>query len=189
MSITVEGMPPEAAAYMAGSGMTIWVKGDHSRSEMTLGMMGKNTTISNQKTKEVVTLMDMMGQKYMIKSTAADASKEKAPDVKITYLNETKTIAGYKCKKAQMTVTDKDGKSQPVDVWYTEELNNYVPEDGFKGFKGMPMEYQIAKNGMKMNISVTSISKEAVADNMFTIPEGYKETTKEEMQKGMKGGR
>lgn len=188
-TISIDGLPPEAAPFMAGSNMEIWCKGDKSRCDMSIGMMSKTTTISNQKTKEVVTLMEMMGKKYMMRSKADEQKKDpKTPMPKITYLNETKTIAGYLCKKAQMTFTGKDGKSETLDVYYTEQFSNYVPQEGYQGLKGLPMEYVIRPEGqqMLMRMTVTAVSKETVADTKFDIPEGYTETTKEEMVKGVK---
>ena len=77
------------------------------------------------------------------------------------------------------------------NIWFTEEISNHMNtsnENGyqFQGIKGMPLEYEIkAQNGMSMKMTATSVSKETVADSKFVIPDGYKETTVEEMQKDM----
>ena len=102
-------MPPQAKSMMAGSKAIIYIKAAKSRTEMN---MGPQITISiyDSKTNTFVTLMEVMGSKYKIKT---DNSKkdEKKPDVKVNVTSETKTIAGYLCKKAEVTVTDSKGTS------------------------------------------------------------------------------
>ena len=190
-SIDISGgnLPPQAKSMMAGSTATIYVKGDKARTEMNMGMQ-TTTTIYDRKANTHVTLMEMMGNKYKIK---ADDSKkdEKKSDIKTNVTAETKTIAGYVCKKAVVTVTDAKGTAQNFNIWFTEEISNHMnssSENGaqFKDIKGMPLEYEIiAQNGMTMKMSATSVSKETVADSKFVVPDGYKETTIEDMQKDM----
>ena len=67
--ISVSGgqMPPEAMAMFAGSELTIFIKGMRSRSEMNMGFQN-TVTISDGKANTAVSLMEIMGNKYMIKS-------------------------------------------------------------------------------------------------------------------------
>ena len=182
-------MPPQAKAMMAGSNATTYIKGTKTRSEVNMAM--QNTiAIYDSKTNTAVTLMEVMGNKYKIKN---DLSKkdEKKPDTKVNVTSETKVIAGYTCKKAEVTFTDKNGTATNTNIWFTEEISNHMntsSENGyqFKDIKGMPLEYEIkTQNGMTMKMSATSVSKETVADSKFDIPSEYKETTVEDMQKDM----
>ncbi len=186
--ISVEGanLPPEAKAMFAGSEIKVYVKGMKSRTEMTMGF--QNTiTFTDRAANTSVTLIEVMGSKYMIKNdNSKDTDKTQVATVK--ELSETKTIAGYKCKKAEVTFKDKSGAQQVTNIYYTEEIANQMGTNKksyqFKNIKGMPLEYEIlAENGMKMKMTAKSVTKEAVADTQFTIPTGYKETTEEEMQK------
>lgn len=187
--VSVEGgnMPPEAMAMFAGSELSVYIKGTRSRSDITMGFQN-TTTISDSKTGASVSLMEVMGNKYQIKSEPQ--KDEKAPDVKVKYLDDTKEIAGYKCKKAEMTYKSETGEQMVSSVWYTEEISNYMGNDKrssqFKGLKGMPLEYEMnMERGMKMKMIAKTVSKEPVPDSKFEIPSGYKETTVEEMQKDM----
>jgi len=182
-------LPPQAKSMMAGSTATIYIKGDKTRTEMNMGM--QNTiSIYDRKANTSVTLMEVMGNKYKLKQ---DNSKkdEKKPDMKVNVTSETKTIAGYSSKKAEVIMTDSKGTSHTSHIWFTEEISNHMNtthENGyqFKDIKGMPLEYEIkAQNDMSMKMTATSVSKETVADSKFVIPDGYKETTPEEMQKDM----
>jgi hypothetical protein len=54
--------------------------------------------------------------------------------------------------------------------------------------KGAVLEYSIDQGVMSMVLSATSVTKEAVADQLFVAPPEYKQMTQEELQK-MMGGR
>ncbi len=54
----------------------------------------------------------------------------------IEYLDETKTIAGYTCKKAIMK--DESGQLS-MTAYYTEKINNQA-EKKFAGLKGFPLQ-------------------------------------------------
>lgn len=187
--ITVDAgnMPPEAVAMFEGSELNVYIKGTKSRSDVSMGFQN-TSTISDTKTNTSVTLMDIMGNKYKIKS---DPTKdEKSPDVSVKYMDDTKEIAGYKCKKAVITYKDKSGNEQVTSIYYTEEISNYTGNDSrnsmFKNIKGMPLEYEMrAERGMKMKMTAKTISKEKVSDSKFDIPSDYKETTAEDIQKEM----
>ena len=191
-TISVEGakLPPEAKAMFEGSEMTTYIKEGKSRTDMNMGFQN-TSTISDAKTKSSVMLMEVMGNKYKIKadeSTKKDSDKKSEPIVK--YLTDTKEIAGYKCKKAEITFTDKTGSSQVTTMYYTEEISNHMSYDSrnsaFKDIKGMPLEFEVnAQNGMTMKMSAKSVSKESVPMSKFDIPSDYKETTMEDMQKDM----
>lgn len=188
--ISMEGanLPPEAQAMFAGSEMTLYIKGQKTRSEMNMAF--QNTiSISDRKANTSVTLMDVMGNKYLIKNDVTKEN-EKTPEVTVKEMDETKTIAGYKCKRADLTFKDKNGKDQSSTVYYSEELVNLMGYDKrsyqFKSIKGMPLLYTVnTENGMTMKMEAKSVSKEAIPDNKFEIPTGYKETTMEELQKEM----
>lgn len=187
--ISVDGgnMPPEAMAMFAGSELTIYVKGTKSRSDMTLGMQN-TTTISEAKSGSSVTLMDVMGNKYKIKTEPG--KDEKAPDVTVKETSDTKTIAGYLCKRAELTFKDETGNTQVTNIWYTEDITNHMGNNAmspqFKAIKGMPLEYEMnAERGMRMKMTAKTVSKETVDDKKFDISADYKETTMEDMQRDM----
>ncbi len=187
--ITMEGanLPPEAKGMFAGSELSVYMKGTKSRTDVSIAMQN-NSTISDLKTGTSVILMEIMGNKYKIKS---DPSKEeKNTDVSVKYLDETKTVAGYKCKKAEITFKDETGNKQTSTIWYTEDILNHMgastSNNQYKDIKGMPLEYEMnADRGTKMKMTAKTVSKETVPDSKFEIPADYKETTMEELQKEM----
>lgn len=189
IDINNPNMSAQAKSMMAGSTSTVYIKGTKSRSEMNMGMQ-TSTSIFDSKTNTSVLLMEMMGNKYKIKYDPSK-NEEKKSDVKVNVTSETKTIASYTCKKAEVTVTDKNGTSHVTNIWFTEEISNHMNSSDnrgaqFKDIKGMPLEYEIqSPNGMSMKMTASSVSKETIADSKFDIPSDYKETTMEDLQKDM----
>ena len=186
--ITYNNLPPEMEQMksMLPSESVLYIKGNMSRTEQSLGMGGNQVVISDSKNKTGRVLIDGMGGKYFIKVSKEEIEKteKQNPEPKFNYESETKKIAGYNCNKAEAKF---EGMEEMLAIFYTEE----IPADKntqFKGLKGFPLEYETASGGFKMTISAKSVSREAVSDALFKIPEGYKETTMEELSKMMGQG-
>jgi hypothetical protein len=46
----------------------------------------------------------------------------------------------------------------------------------------MMLEFEMDQDGLKMHFVAVNIDKKKVSDDLFQIPEGYEEMTKEEME-------
>ena len=172
--------------------LKIKIKGNMSRTEMSLGM-GTTVIIFDSEAKSGVTLMDMMGQKFAMKMTAEDLEKEmkETPEPTVVSTTETKEIAGYTCKKAIVKMKEKGSETETeLVVFYTEDLasakmNELNPL--YKDIPGTMLEYAMNEKGMNMLLTAISVEKEKIADSEFETPEGYKEVTQSEL-KSMFGG-
>lgn len=182
-----EDVNPQMVAMMPKT-MKMYISGDRSRMEMNAGF-GTTNVIYNGETMESVVMMDMMGQKFAVKSTAEDVEKEleEAPDTKVEITGKTKEIAGYSCEEAIVTV---DGEETKLIVYFTDELgggqfNGSNPL--YNEIDGVMMEFVMIENDMEMSYKAISVEKKKVSDDMFNIPADYKIVTDEELQ-GMFGG-
>jgi len=174
----MEGLPPEQAAMMGDMELKSTFKNGKSLTEMSSMMFTNQTLIDD---KGMTMLMEQMGNKIAIKQTKEEMAKEEAKvkdkptDPKIEYINETKTIAGYECKKAIITMVGKDKKEEKMDVWYSDKFENTNKEgkgrgQGFmKGLKGVPFEYAGGQGGMKFKMLAKEVSVEPVADSKFEL--------------------
>ena len=168
-------MPTEAVMYFTN---------DKTRMEMKMGMGMNLVTLTDNKLKNTTVLMDVMGNKTAMTMTEDDIKKEakKAGEYEIVKTNETKNIAGYLCKKAIVTLKDKN----QFNVWYTDQIkvSNVNWNNQFKNIDGFLMEFKMDQNsGMSMNMTAKSIAAEKAPEQLFIIPEGYKKMTKDEMIK------
>ena len=165
--------------------MTVSIKGTKSKTEMSTGM-GNQTEIIDYSDKTKVALLDMMGQKYAIKETNAELQKdmEKEPKATVEVTSETKTIAGYMCKKALVTA-EQDGEKTVYEVWFTSELGSKdVNFDNplYKEIDGVLMEFLMVTPQITMKFTVSTVEKKTVPAKDFEIPAEYKLTTKEELK-------
>lgn len=181
-SITYEDIPLEMEGYesMMPKEMTIKLKGSNSRMEQSMSM-GSTVNIYNGNDKENYTLFDMAEKKIAIKMTEDEIDKEKsaAPTPKITYLKETKKIAGYTCKKVEIKMTD---SSETTTVFYTDKIQTEETTEQFKGLKGFPMQYEVYNQGIKTIMTATVVTKEDISNSEFTVPSEYIEMTLLEFQ-------
>jgi GLPGLI family protein len=131
-----------------------------------------------------------MGEKKYFKLSTEDIEKKIAekPAPEIKYLDETKTIAGYVCKKAEYTEKSDDGTSSTATVYYTEELGGEALNYGgqFNKLKGVPLEYVITAGGVITTFAATEVKKGKVKDTDFLIPSDYVEMSAEEKAQMMK---
>ncbi len=159
------------------------------KTEFDLGMMA-TTVVVDGSAKSGLMLISAMGNKTAAKMTADDLQKqEKAKGTyTVEYSDETKEIAGYKCKKA--TLKMENGAN--LTLYYSEEIQpaKMNSDFTFSELKGFPLEMQMDMQGMKFNMIASSVDGTALpADNFsMAIPEGYTETTMAQFGAGLGGG-
>jgi GLPGLI family protein len=172
---------------LQGASNTIYLKGNNSRTDM-VSPLGNETTIHNAKSGAAVILKEYSGQKLMIKLTKDNwDSKNKAyQDINFETSGETKTIAGYTCKKAIAKMAD--GKT--FTVYYSPDLvaANKEYDPTFSNLKGLAMEYEIETGKMKFKYSLSKVNFDAVQIARFDFPtSGYRVMSYEESQQMKKG--
>lgn len=209
---------------------TTWLKNDLIKT-FSESEMGRTTAIRDNGKKMTTTIMEIMGRKMGYYATDEDQEQMRkqldsmmqgrnqntdlqalltptTPKTEITYIDETKKISGYECKKALIANTRTNGKVDTTMVWYIPDMKlQGIPSTGgsLGGFGGMspqvgtngmdqlngfPMEYQRTMNrGRKMTVQVTKlvIDKE-VTDKEFEIPKDVDIKPMKDMQNGGRPG-
>lgn len=171
--------------------LTVSIKGSKARTD--LQMSGMNTVeITDYNDKSKVALLNMMGQKYAIKQTAADIEKEMSVEgtSTIELSSETKVIAGYTCKKAVVTVNN-DGIKSTYEVYYSNELGTKqanFDNPVYKDIDGVMLEFLLKNRDVNMKFTATSVEKKSLPAKDFEIPSDYVLTTQEELKSKFGGG-
>jgi len=184
-TITYKDMPAEMKAMeaMLPKDLIISIKGNKSRVEQSQ-MMGKNIIVSDMDQKNGFMEMDINGQKLRINISTEEFNQKSNQLPNIEYLDETKTIAGYPCKKAIM----KDESGQlTMTVFYTEKITNKAQTE-FAGLKGFPLQYSMTQQNMTMEMTASEVSEESISDDIFNKSDGYKDISQADFQKMMGGG-
>ena len=189
--VTVIGDVPDQAKSMMPTEMTMKVSPDKMITVIHSSMMDiKNVFDAPAQVSN--TLMDMMGQKFNIKNTAADlADQKKKAGLTMTVkpTTETKTITGYNCKKAIMTVKSNQSAEQTFDVYFTDgfDISKFNFALTLPEVDGLPLEFTMAQGPFSLKMTARSVKKENIAASEFVIPTDYKQVTTEQL-KAMFGG-
>ena len=179
---------PKMADALDGGTVTVYLKGSQSRSDM-VSSIGKESTIHDTKTGEAVILKEYSSQKLMITLTKANWEEKNKSynDIKFELTDETKTIAGYVCKKAIAKMPN--GKS--FTVYYAPDLSvtNKEYDAAFKNLPGLAMQYESISANYKYTFTLSKINFEPVLASKFDFPKsGYRVMTYEENKQVRKGG-
>ena len=182
-SITTGNAEPKMADAFDGATTTVYLKGNLSRSEMASALFS-STTIHDSKTGSAVVLREVSGQKLLIRMSAENLAEKNRRYQGINFVNtsESKTIAGYKCTKAEATLSD----GSKFTVYYTTDI---IPENKeydyqFRNLNGLPLEYELTQGNLRIKYTVSKINLNPVPASKFDIPKaGYRELTYEESKK------
>jgi GLPGLI family protein len=182
--INTNNSKPDAMDLLDGATSIIYLKGKSSRSEM-ISSLGKQATIIDGKTGNVVILKEYGEQKYMITMTPDNwlQSNKKYDGITFTYFNEYKTIAGYNCQKAIGRLTD----TTFFTVYYTKDLLPVNKDFEYinKNLPGLAMQYESVQGKKTVTYTVSSINFNPVPQVKVDIPKsGYRVMTYEESKKG-----
>lgn len=99
----------------------------------------------------------------------------------IEYVNDTRTIAGFLCKKALVYMPN---NSKPFIVFYTTQ----IPAEAFvvyKGLKGFPLYFEANNKGMLFYSEAKSIHPTKQEDSTFLLPEEYHVVPYEEFKQSL----
>ncbi|MEO6069929.1 MAG: DUF4412 domain-containing protein [Chitinophagaceae bacterium] len=171
---------PRAEDFLDGATSTVYLKGSKSRTEM-VSSLGTQATIIDGAKNTIAVLKEYGEQKYLIQLTPPEFKEinSKYESVSFNFLDDTKTILGYKCKKAIGKLSD--GTS--FVVWYTTDL---VPENkefqyANKSLPGLAMEYESSFGNLKVTYTVSKINLNPVPASKFDLPKsGYRVMTYQE---------
>ncbi len=189
MTIQAGDTAPQKGDALDGASTTVYLKGSSSRTDM-ISPLGNETNIHDAKTGNAVILKEFSGQKLMITLTKENwQAKNKAyKDIKFDLTDETKSIAGFTCKKAIAKMSN--GKT--FIIYYAPDLviANKEYDPTFSDLPGLAMEYEIETGKMKFKYTVSKISFDAVQLSKFDFPKsGYRVMTYEEARQLKKGNK
>jgi GLPGLI family protein len=190
--VKAEGEIPEQAKAMMPTEMTLKLTPEKQSMSMNFGMM-EQKTISDVATQESNSMMNVMGQKLVLKVTAAQVKEQRLAQGEtsgVKLLADTKTIAGYVCKKAVITKKVKDGADITMEVFYTDDIDvsNFKFSNAIPELNGFPMEYSMKSGPMAFKMVARSVKKENIAASEFVVPADYKQVTQEELRNMFGGG-
>lgn len=158
------------------SAKTVYIKGNDSRVDLISPAI-QQSVIYDKTQNTAVVLREFGTNKFMNRLNKEQwlTANKQYQGMAISLVNETKTILGYECKKAMITL--KDGSV--FSLYYATAIIPSVKEFEyqFKDVPGFVLEYQIKESGDNtlVNYRAEKISLSPVLASKFDIPtSGYR---------------
>lgn len=187
--ISYDNLPEEMAAYesMLPKESISTIKGHMYKMEQPSSMGMNQVTIMDNEAESGILLMEMMGKKsaIVLDKESREKFEEDQTEPEITYVDETKDIAGYTCKKALIKLPDSKN-SGSLEVYYTDKILN-LDMNQVKGLKGFPLQYSTDAGQFIITMTAQSVEKKKISEEEFVVPEGYEHITFEQFQKTFGG--
>lgn len=175
--------PNNPMADLAPNKMVVKFKDRRTVAEMSAGMgLLTMSFVSDYNNKTVTQLVKLLNKKYASVANADDVQREISNSkLRIQKTNETKLIAGYRCKKA--TISYEDNSRPPFDVYYTEEIELEKPNWGneYNEIDGVLMEYQLKRYNLELRFTARRVAKSTIEDSDFETPGDYKLISQKEL--------
>ncbi len=166
--------------------MNTMFKNGSYRSDIIAGMgLFKTSIISNSDDDHLLHSVKLLNKKKASKLTSAEIKSfnPQFNEIEVEFLDETKEIAGYKCKAAKVKV--KSEQDWEFKVYYNntfgiESPNKHSP---FNEIDGVLMEYEILSNDTHMKFTAQRVITDEIDDSELILEEGYEMISPEELRK------
>lgn len=195
--ISVEGTddPNFLAQMTEGSDVTVF----GNKTKTVVNMQGVGiTNITDGDARMTLTVIEITGMgKYYVEVPADSIEKkQKNQQCDVTYLDETKDIAGYKCKKAEVVITDLETDETETMVMYVSDDFNAMDAINFGSpypcLKGYPLRSEVTMDYEGSKITIITEATEIKADKKikafdFMRPSDAKDLMQDPEMKKMLG--
>jgi hypothetical protein len=182
-----EGDLPEAAKSLMPKTMTYRFSTNNQSMKLDFAL-AEQKTIYNPSTSEARIMMNIAGQKIVINQTASELDalrKQQGETIEVKESDETKTIAGYLCKKTMITKKTSEGKENTSNIYYTDaiDVSKFKLFNAFPEVKGFPLEFSMKSGQVEYKVMARSVTRESVPASEFEVGSDYKQMTVAELQK------
>lgn len=177
----------DIAKSLEGALLTVYLKGNQSRSDMNSAIGSESNLYDNRSGKGFI-LKEYSGQKLMITLNKENwlQKNQYYQNLKFSIEPGEEMIAGFKCKKA--TAVLPNGKT--FTVYFTPELvlsNNHY-NNSFVQLPGVPVQFELGSGNLKFKYVLSKVSYDAIPSSKFEIPKtGYRVMTYDDNQQLKKG--
>jgi GLPGLI family protein len=187
--ITYPNMPEDnhMADFMPDLMITKFKK-DQYTNQISAGMgMFQSSFVSSSKDYSLKSIVKLFNKKYTTEMGEDDLPLlyESYPSFTLTLLPDTKTVAGYSCKKALVIFTEVQYPS--VYIYYTDQIHIHDPNWSlpYDTIDGVMLDYAMERYGLLMRFKAIEVREDDIDNSEFEAPEEYEKITPVEMKKQM----
>lgn len=174
LSVVTTSKEAGMADIFDGATLNVYVKSFQALSELKSVLLNQ-TIIYDGKNMGATILKESGDQKFIINLTPENwvHYNRKYEGITYTYTDETKTVAGFPCKKAIGKLKDGTEFSVFYATNLTPSLKGYDYQ--FKGLPGTALEYEVQNGAMKVKYTAAKVTFSPVPAFKFDIPKsGYR---------------
>lgn len=158
--------------------MTMKFKDGKFKTTVSKGKSIKTEFISDCRNKTLATAFQFGTKKMLVDLTESEIKSMLKEFPKVTYLdvNDKDTLASFHIRKKVAVFED---ISYPeAELWYTDEidLENANWCYPYSEIKGVLLQYEIERYGLRMRLKATHFKNEPVDDSEFDLPKDFKKT-------------
>ena len=149
--------------------------------------MFRMNVITRNDDREVSQLVKLINERFVVNydEPSMVASNDQFPELQIKQTGNVKTIAGYECQEAIVTVLN--DSIETFTIFFTDQINLEEPNwfTQFTEIKGVLMEYQIERYNLCSRFSASKVIVKEIDDDIFSVPDEYTEINEQEMNDKM----
>ena len=164
----------QAVGLLRNSKMEFYFTQNKSRMDFKMGQVNDLSIIVDLTKNKVLSLnSSMMGKVAMVNPAESIQAPKKDSTVQVKFVNETKKILGYTCKKAILNQNETE-----VIYWVTDEIqiDDRIQQLTNPNIPGFPMKFSKIQDGVLMTYEMSNL-REIIENKeiLFSleIPEGY----------------
>jgi hypothetical protein len=149
------------------------IKDARSRFEQSIAGGGSQVFVTDAAAATSTLVMNFMGQAFQV-TLPVDSLKmlRKNEALRIAETSETKEILGMVCDKA-LAISGND----TTIVYFNKALHPHPMVPQLAEIEGIPMEYTLVQNNIRMHFTAKKIVKTKVDPSIFEVSEDIKEIT------------
>ena len=158
------------------------------RNDIEAGFGLFRTSFINKKDSDsVIQTLKFINSKFVctfpIEGAVEDEDFQK---IKVRHLKEKKTIAGYECKTAEVTVIGDSSWKQVIAYTNDLKVENPNRHSIFREINGVLMQYQLERYGTRLEFTAKKVYPSKVENSIDHIDEGYEKVSAERLSSEIK---
>lgn len=175
-------------ANMLPNKMTMKFKDGKFKTVVAKGKSIRTEFISDCVNKTLATAFKFGSKKLAVDLTEKEIKGMLNEFPKVTYIDvkDSDTLLGFKVRKKDAVFED---ISYPeAELWYTDdiEIENANWCYPYSEIKGVLLQYEIERYGLRMRLKASKFTDEPVDDKEFDLPQGYKKVKLENFESEVK---
>lgn len=177
----------DVAKSLEGALLTIYIKGNQSRSDM-YSPVGSESNLFDNKSGKGFILKEYSGQKLMITMTRENwvQKNQYYQNLKFNIDNREEIIAGFKSKKATATLPNGNN----FTVYFTPEIivTNNQYNNSFMQLDGVPVQFELESGNLKFKYVLSKVNYDPISSSKFELPKtGFRVMSYEDNQQLKRG--